>query len=91
LIELAAPARLDLGGLGSSYLVPPGQAIAGVGTIEGSIVFGAGSTLSPGAGGSLPQVSAVPEPAGLVILAAGLAAIAGTPWPVRLTSRSKSG
>lgn len=75
-IAVAAAATLDVGGVAGGYTVPSGQVIGGSGTIAGSIVFGRGSTISPGMSSTAaaPAPVAVPEPAGAVIVAAGLAA-----------------
>lgn len=87
LIELEASARLDLSTMEGGYHVPAGQTIAGTGTISGSIVFGAGSTLSPGSGRGHSPIAAVPEPAGFGILAGGLAA-AGL-WRTQIRNTTK--
>ena len=81
-ISLAGNTSLDVSGLSGGYLVANGQTLAGSGTVWGSVTFGAGSTLSPGASGasqlpagdSFGQVPAivVPEPAALGLLGAGL-------------------
>ena len=86
LISLSSGASLDVGALSGGYTFPSGQTIAGSGTVLGSVTFGHGSTLSPGtfsaasgAGmlaadmqtGSL-QALAVPEPATLWLVGAGL-------------------
>jgi autotransporter-associated beta strand protein len=76
LIEVAAGSSLDLSGLSNGYRVPAGQTVAGVGTITGSIIFGAGSTISPGSGGGGPQIEAVPEPTVSILMAGWLAAAA---------------
>jgi autotransporter-associated beta strand protein len=86
LVNLSFGAVLDVSGLEGAYMVSAGQAIAGAGTVLGSVTFGAGSTLSPGlfsttsgasmlaAGmqsGSL-QALAVPEPATFGLVGVGL-------------------
>ena len=76
LIDLGAAATLDLSPLSGGYRVPAGQTIAGNGTIIGSIVFGAGATLSPGSAGRPPGIATVPEPAVGGLLFAALAATA---------------
>ena len=76
LIDVRAGATLDASGLAGGLAVAAGQTLAGSGTILGSVVFGQGSTLSPGPasaaisgawslGGlsSDGQVAVVPEPA----------------------------
>ncbi|MFM9011079.1 MAG: autotransporter-associated beta strand repeat-containing protein [Planctomycetota bacterium] len=86
LVSLASGAGFDVSGLAGGYTVPSGQAIAGSGTVLGSVTFGAGSTLSPGASsspwgtslvsssehlGSL-QALVVPEPSTLGLVSVGL-------------------
>jgi len=68
---------LDLAGLAGGYQVPAGQTIAGSGTVAGSLVFGRGSTISPGLPAASPSVAttvAVPEPGGIAVVAAGVIA-----------------
>lgn len=88
LVTLEAGAGFDVTALGS-YAVPAGQTLAGAGTVFGSVVFGAGTTLSPGreasvapvAGGGLAAaVLTVPEPAALAQGLAGLGFFAGSLW-----------
>jgi len=79
-VAVAAAATLDVSQLPGGYVVPAGQVVSGNGTIMGSVVFGRGSTLSPGMTTSAPAAAgqsaiAVPEPSGLV-LAAGAATAA---------------
>ncbi len=77
---------MDVSSLSGGYEVSSGQTIAGVGTILGSVTFGAGSTLSPGMfdatsgasmlaadmqAGSL-QALVVPEPSTVGIVGVGL-------------------
>jgi peptidoglycan/xylan/chitin deacetylase (PgdA/CDA1 family) len=75
LIDVAASASLDLSSMPDGYHVPPGQTIAGEGTISGSIVFGRGSTLSPGSAGSRATIATVPEPSWMLLPAGALAGI----------------
>ena len=80
-IAVAAAATLDLAGVSGRYQVPAGQVIGGNGTIAGSIVFGRGSTLSPGmasasVASTAPPAVPVPEPSGLAITAIAAAAAA---------------
>jgi len=82
-IAVAAAATLDVSALSGGYQIPAGQVLAGDGTVTGAVVFGRGSTLSPGmasttASASLPVP--VPEPSGLAL--AALAAAAGL-WSAR--------
>jgi len=86
LVSLASGASFDVSSLSSGYTVPSGQTLAGVGTVLGSVTFGAGSTLSPGlssgvSGAGLlpsagqfaaPQTISVPEPATLGLVGVGL-------------------
>jgi len=75
-IAVAGAAMLDVTGLAQGYVVPAGQAIVGSGTVAGSVIFGRGSTLSPGgvaAGGGAPMPIPVPEPSALGLAALGLA------------------
>ena len=66
-----------------------GQVIAGNGVIAGSVVFGRGSTLSPGPAAVLPVSAglspvAVPEPSGVMVVALAIAAaITATLNPLR--------
>jgi autotransporter-associated beta strand protein len=75
-IAVAAAATLDVGGVAGGYRVPAGQVIGGNGTIAGSVVFGRGSTISPGMSAvqSAQAPVAVPEPAGITIVACGVVA-----------------
>jgi autotransporter-associated beta strand protein len=50
LIEIAQGAALDVQGMTNPYRVRDGKALAGEGTVVGSVRFEAGSTLSPGMG-----------------------------------------
>lgn len=81
-LAVAAAATLDVSGLSGGYQMPAGQTLAGNGMVAGSIVFGRGSTLSPGMpsppAATSPPIP-VPEPSGLVtaafVVAAGAAAL----------------
>ena len=78
-LAVAAEAMLDVGGLPGSYQVPAGQTISGNGTIAGSVVFGRGSTLSPGLNSAAPSSQAVPgvpvpEPSGVAVVVLAIAA-----------------
>ena len=72
-LAVAAAATLDVSRLAGGYVVPAGQVVSGNGTITGSVVFGRGSTLSPGMAASSAAVQqqpvAVPEPSGLAVTA----------------------
>jgi len=60
LIDVQRGATLDVTAVSGGYEMAAGQTMAGSGTILGSVVFGRGSTLSPGAvGGSSPSLRAV--------------------------------
>jgi len=80
-LAVATGAMLDVSRLSTGYVVPGGQVVSGNGTIAGSIVFGRGSTLSPGMSSSavgasvaLQEAIAVPEPSGLAVAAAAATA-----------------
>ena len=78
-LAVAAEAMLDVSGLPGGYQVPTGQTISGNGTIAGSVVFGRGSTLSPGLNSAAPSSRAVPavpvpEPSGVAIVVLAVAA-----------------
>jgi autotransporter-associated beta strand protein len=78
-LAVAAEAMLDVSGLSGSYQVPAGQTISGNGTIAGSVVFGRGSTLSPGLNSAAPSSQAVPgvpvpEPSGVAVVVLAIAA-----------------
>ena len=78
-LAVAAEAMLDVSGLPGGYQVPTGQTISGNGTIAGSVVFGRGSTLSPGLNSAAPSSQAVPavpvpEPSGVAIVVLAIAA-----------------
>lgn len=81
-VAVAAAATLDVSQLPGGYVATAGQVISGNGTIAGSVVFGRGSTLSPGISSSAPAAAAgqaaiaVPEPSGLAL--AVVAATAAT-------------
>lgn len=86
LINTSAGASLDVSGLSGGYTVSSGQTLAGSGTVMGSVIFGAGSTLSPGmfsttSGASMSaadmqasslQALVVPEPTTVGLVGAGL-------------------
>jgi autotransporter-associated beta strand protein len=87
LIDISAGATLDLQGIAGAYTVEAGQTLGGSGTVLGSVVFGRGSTISPGmtsgvAGAGLlagplygtdfdRQAVAVPEPSTFFLLGCG--------------------
>ena len=48
LVNISAEATLDVQGIAGGYTVGAGQTIGGSGTVLGSVVFGRGSTISPG-------------------------------------------
>ena len=48
LIDVQAGATLDVSGLAGGLTIAAGQTLAGTGTVVGTVVFGRGSTLSPG-------------------------------------------
>ena len=79
-IAVGADTVLDVAGLAGGYHVPAGQTIAGSGRVEGSIVFGRGSTISPGlsaasiSAASIATPVVVPEPSATSILTVGLTA-----------------
>ncbi len=78
-LAVAAEAMFDVSGLPGGYQVPAGQTISGNGTIAGSVVFGRGSTLSPGLQSAAPSSQAlpavpVPEPSGVAIVVLAVAA-----------------
>lgn len=78
-LAVEAGAMLDVSGLPGGYQVPAGQTISGNGTIAGSVVFGRGSTLSPGLQSAAPSSQAlpavpVPEPSGVAIVVLAVAA-----------------
>jgi autotransporter-associated beta strand protein len=86
LIDISAGATLDLQGIAGAYTVGAGQTLGGSGTVLGSVVFGRGSTISPGmnsgmAGANLlagtlygtddSQAVAVPEPSAFCLIGCG--------------------
>ena len=75
LIEVGDATVLDLSSLAAGYHVPAGQTIVGAGTISGSIVFGAGSTISPGGGRRESPIATVPEPAVSGLVGLGIASL----------------
>lgn len=79
-IEIAAQATLDVGLLADGLRVGFGQTLGGAGTIAGSVTFGCGSTLAPGAAGVAAEQGiltiAVPEPSTLSLAVAALTAAA---------------
>jgi autotransporter-associated beta strand protein len=92
LIDVQAGATLDISGLTGGLTIAAGQTLAGNGTVLGSVVFGRGSTISPGMvsnGMSLPsslggissggEMAIVPEPvvAPLALLVAAATVAAG--------------
>jgi autotransporter-associated beta strand protein len=90
-IAVATDAVLDVSSLVGGYQVPPGQVVAGTGTVGGTLVFGRGATLSPGLD-AVPMPSgvgppvAVPEPVAVAPL--GVAAILGLHrWKERVRRR----
>lgn len=91
LIELEAGSTLDVSSLSGGYSVPVGQTLSGGGVVMGSVVFGAGATLSPGAGrtafGGL--VMAVPEPAAIHLALTAL--VAGAALAARHSRGQKTG
>jgi autotransporter-associated beta strand protein len=48
LIDIAAGASLDVRNVSGGYTVGAGQTLGGSGTVLGSVIFGRGSTISPG-------------------------------------------
>lgn len=48
-VQVAAGAAFNVSALSGGYVVGPTQALAGAGTIVGSVVVGSGATLTPGA------------------------------------------
>ena len=80
-LAVAAAATLDVSRLPGGYVVPAGQVVSGNGTITGSVVFGRGSTLSPGmlaapAPAAGQAAIAVPEPSDLALAAVAVASAA---------------
>jgi autotransporter-associated beta strand protein len=87
-VQIDPGATFDVAALTSGYHVPATQTLVGSGTVRGSVVFGRGSTLAPGAIGSAgalanaalepaasESIATVPEPpAGAM---AALACVAG--------------
>jgi fibronectin-binding autotransporter adhesin len=81
-IVLAPATTFDVTRVSDTYEVPSGQTIAGSGTILGSVTFGRGSTLSPGAFSTgiqgagaavgVTQILTVPEPATIGLVGVGL-------------------
>ncbi len=75
-IDVAAGATLDAAAVAGGLTIGHGQTLGGSGTIVGSVVFGRGSTLSPGRMvATAPLASAfdtiaVPEPASVALIAA---------------------
>jgi autotransporter-associated beta strand protein len=91
LVDVRAEATLDVSRVAGGLTVANGQTLGGSGTVVGSVVFGRGATLSPGAmstvsslqdglaqlsvGSFSTAVAVVPEPASSVL--AALAALVG--------------
>jgi len=89
LVSISPGATLDVRDVAGSYTVTDGQTLGGSGAVLGSVVFGAGSTLSPGLtsvvlGAALlpsadqfatPETISVPEPAALGLVGLGLGVI----------------
>ena len=75
LVDVGVGAHFDVSAL-ERYLVPAGQMLGGEGTVVGSVVFGAGSTLSPGRS-TAPPPPAAPLPAAAVMVPEPAAAIPG--------------
>jgi len=71
LIEIASNASLNLSGISGGYAVAAGQTLGGSGAVMGSVVFGRGSTLSPGMSAS--ATGQVPSPAADAITPANVA------------------
>jgi len=93
-LAVEAEAMLDVSGLPGGYQVPAGQTISGNGTIAGSVVFGRGSTLSPGLQSAAPSSQAlpavpVPEPSGVAIVV--LAVAAGVACGRRVAASARAG
>jgi len=66
-VSLATGALLDARSLPGGFQVSTGQTLAGSGTVLGSVTFGRGSTLSPGAAGTVSTLAfaaAMPSGAG---------------------------
>lgn len=87
-VAVSAGAAFDVSALAGGYTVPSGQTLAGSGTILGSVTFGRGATLAPGALGtvasaSLPGAGAAFDLSGsdLVTLADGAPLVASVPEP----------
>jgi sulfatase modifying factor 1 len=85
LVELGAGATFDVTALPGGFVVADGQTLGGLGSVNGSVVFGPGSTLSPGAvpsaaaDGPMATVATVPEPGayGTAVMGLGLALAGG--------------
>lgn len=71
-IEISSGARLEID---APWVIPAGQTLGGLGTVDGSAVFGFGATLAPGAmANTVAAAIAVPEPS-IGLLAAGTLAM----------------
>jgi len=88
-VQIDAGATFDVAASSGGYAVPDAQTIGGSGTVRGSVVFGRGSTLSPGAfdtatplGGAALEpamtvsIASVPEPTAVAVALVGLACLA---------------
>jgi autotransporter-associated beta strand protein len=61
LVQIDAEASLDVSAIVGGYIVPAGQTLAGSGTVFGSITFGRGSTLAPGAASTASSPDLLPK------------------------------
>ncbi|MGI9177836.1 MAG: autotransporter-associated beta strand repeat-containing protein [Pirellulales bacterium] len=82
LIEITANATLDLSAIPGGYTVANGQTLGGSGTVVGSVVFGRGSTLSPGMFAAATTVTAAVSPAVAGSLVIDQAASVAVPEPM---------
>jgi len=62
LVAVRAGATLDVSRVAGGLTVANGQALGGSGTVVGSVVFGRGATLSPGAGSGIGSLAAAVAP-----------------------------
>ena len=75
LIEISSGARLAIDAADLPWVIPAGQTLGGLGTVDGSVVFGAGATLAPGSmATTVATAITVPEPS-IGLLAAGTLAM----------------